>query len=695
MTDRRVQIGATQDYLNMREVTSDAGQVLNEVVETNNYYSAIGVNSTQTPLASGATFQGTSEDVGDYARAAICFYTPFGEPTDISVTIEVSHDEINWSGPTRTVANTSVANPIMWAIAEKYFRIKIVNGTSTASVFSVQVQYSNNDDILLGHPLNETLINETGAIITRSVLVGKQDGGAYANVPVTAEGHLEVALHDPILPFGSVHTENLTPIFQTDAVLGINPAQSVVTTGRAIAGATSATVTGEDNLFKCNTGTTSYSFCSLQSLYRLRYRPGQGTVARFTALFPARADSSYLIAGVGTAESGFYFGYAHLAAAGLTSQEFGIFHVTGGKRSIRTLDVTAHTSTAGNVSVVLNSATGVDIAVLSGDSITDVANKIAAGTYDGWKAEAVGSTVVFLNNSAAVVSGTYTATGAGVTASFATTLEGVSSTDTFYAQSTWNGDVMDGTGASGVTLDPTKGNVFQIDITYLGFGPVTFKVRIGPTGNNPIWIPVHTINFENCQTTTSVSQPAFPFDMVAYSAGSTTDLSVQCASYAGFNEGQVALVGPRASISGTKTTVTASGFHALFSVRNARTMAHDDLTARANQSVAKLLSAGGAHDDATPIYYYLLKNATLAGTPNWTKWAEHSTLMVDTAATLATITDNSQIIEVIPIGQSGTILHDFEDVTTLQPGETLTLAATTTTGTSTFTIGVVNIREDQ
>jgi hypothetical protein len=73
MTDRRVQIGATQDYLNMREVTSDAGQVLNEVVETNNYYSAIGVNSTQTPLASGATFQGTSEDVGDYARAAICF----------------------------------------------------------------------------------------------------------------------------------------------------------------------------------------------------------------------------------------------------------------------------------------------------------------------------------------------------------------------------------------------------------------------------------------------------------------------------------------------------------------------------------------------------------------------------------------------------------------------------------------------
>ena len=113
-------------------------------------------------------------------------------------------------------------------------------------------------------------------------------------------------------------------------------------------------------------------------------------------MFPARADSSYLLAGLGTSESGFYFGYAHLASAGLTSQEFGILHVTGGVREIRTLTVSAHTATSGNVSIVLNSATAVDIAILSGDTITAVANKIAAGTFPGWTAEARGSTVVFL-----------------------------------------------------------------------------------------------------------------------------------------------------------------------------------------------------------------------------------------------------------------------------------------------------------
>ena len=54
-----------------------------------------------------------------------------------------------------------------------------------------------------------------------------------------------------------------------------------------------------------------------------------------------------------------------------------------------------------------------------------MANKIASGVYTGWTAEARGSTVVFLADPASPASGTYSATGAGVTASFATTLEGM------------------------------------------------------------------------------------------------------------------------------------------------------------------------------------------------------------------------------------------------------------------------------
>lgn len=524
---------------------------------------------------------------------------------------------------------------------------------------------------------------------------GAQDNGTIADIPVTAEGHLEAAIHGPRLPFGSIHAESLTPIFQIDGVYGINPGEVTSTTGRAIAGANSATTTGTNNLLTVSTGTTSYSFATLQTRKRLRYRAGQGVVGRFTALWPARADSAYLIAGLGTAESGFYFGYAHLVSVGLTSQEFGIFHVTGGKRSIRTLTVSAHTATAGNVSIVLNSATAVDIALLSGDSITAVANKIAAGTYPGWKTEARGSTVIFLANDANPKAGTYTATGAGVTASFATTLEGVSSTDTFIPRSTWNGDKLDGTGASGVTLDPTKGNVFQIDIQYLGFGAVTFKVEVVATdGNNADFVTVHTIKFPNTRTSTSITQPSFPFTMTAYSAGSTTDLSVSTASLAGFIEGQIRLTGPRASFSDTSTAVTTGAYYSLFTIRNSYAHAHS-ITEKANQSIVNILSFGGAHDDATPIIYYLLRNATLVGTPNFTSWSTDSCIYVDTDATTATIADNGQIIQVLPVGASGSVIIPLEDTTTLQPGETLTVAATAVTGTSTYTIATLNTREDQ
>jgi hypothetical protein len=107
------------------------------------------------------------------------------------------------------------------------------------------------------------------------------------------------------------------------------------------------------------------------------------------------------------------------------------------------------------------------------------------------------------------------------------------------------------------------------------------------------------------------------------------------------------------------------------------------------------LSFGGAHDDATPILYYLLRNATLAGTPNWQSWSPESCIFIDTAATTATISNNGQIIQVVPVGDAGTILIPLEDTTTVQPGETVTVCATAVTGTSTFTIATLNVREDQ
>ena len=129
------------------------------------------------------------------------------------------------------------------------------------------------------------------------------DRGNAKALSTTPEGHLEVAIHGPTLPFGSIHAETLTPIFQSDAVYGINNGQ--VSIGSSLSGSVVAT----DGTFTISTGATIYAAANIQSRKRLRYRAGQGVVGRFAGLFTTGVANSYQVAGFGHAEDGVYFGY--------------------------------------------------------------------------------------------------------------------------------------------------------------------------------------------------------------------------------------------------------------------------------------------------------------------------------------------------------------------------------------------------
>lgn len=525
----------------------------------------------------------------------------------------------------------------------------------------------------------------------KTAVQGTNDAGSNVSPQYDSYGHLEVAVHGPILPFGSVHTESLEPIFQVDSVYGINPAVIRTTVGHLTGGVSSATNTGTNNLFKCSTGTTALSFSTIQSKARLRYRSGQGVVGRFTMMFSEPAANSILVAGLGTGESGYYFGY--------NGTSFGILHSTGGVREIQTLTVTTGSSTAENITITL-AGTAYSVAVTNSGDVNKTAYEIATYSgYDGWTAEQRGDEVIFLAASVGDKTGTFSLSGASTAVgTFAETLAGVAATDTWIPQASWNGDPMDGTGSSGVTLDPQKLNVCQIGCQYLGAGAVTFQIEAAYDGNNPVWIHVHTIKFPNSQTTVNVTQPSFPFTMSAYSAGSTTDVSVSCGSFAGFVEGRKKLTGPAITFNRETSGYvgsTANTYYPLFTIRNDLIHGHS-ITERANQSVVNLTSVAGSHDDATPITFYLIRNATLGGTPVFQKYSTVSCCYWDVAATTCTITSNEQLVKSIPTGQTSNEVLDFtEEDITVQPGETITLAARAVTGTATYVNASLNTREDQ
>lgn len=155
-----------------------------ERVLTENKISSTDHNSrAAATMAAGEVFQGVGEDVADYSRVGVAITST--NATDGTLTMEVSHDGVTWGGPTRTWSNTQIAQPHMWNIVEKWFRIKYTNGSTEALGLSIQVQYSNNADILLGHQLDETLLDETEAVISRSVGVGKNPNGTYTNLEVS------------------------------------------------------------------------------------------------------------------------------------------------------------------------------------------------------------------------------------------------------------------------------------------------------------------------------------------------------------------------------------------------------------------------------------------------------------------------------------------------------------------------------
>ena len=513
--------------------------------------------------------------------------------------------------------------------------------------------------------------------ITRAILVGENDNKTFTNLTATNEGHLEVAIHDPLLPFGSVHVENLTPIFQEDAVYGLfGDANRYNSSG-------SGTVTASDSTFVVSTGTTISSLADLQSRKRLRYRPGQGVVSRFTGVFSPPVNNSYQVIGLGHANDGVYFGYKNL--------DFGILYVNRGVRETRTLTITNASSLAQDALITLNDVT-FSYAMTANANIQRTVYELSTKTYAGWSVVPVGSTLVFLANSAGPRTGTYVISGSAIVGSFSRTIAGVAANETFVEQKNWNGDPLNGFGRSGITVDWTKGNVFQIGMQYLGFGCISFFVEVAPiNANNPTWLNVHTLKFPNTLTAPSFRNPSFPFTMAVYSTGSTTNLTLKSASYAGFIEGIKQFHGNRYTFNVNKPTVGITTIP-LFTIYNGLIFG-----GTANQSVVYLMSISAAVKHTQPVVVYIIKNAVLVGNPNFAQYAPESCTYLDTTATGVTF-NNNQLIWSGHLAEASNFMFDFRSMLeeiAVQPGEYITIAAVSVSATSTFVNVSINTREDQ
>jgi hypothetical protein len=141
--------------------------------------------------------------------------------------------------------------------------------------------------------------------------------------------------------------------------------------------------------------------------------------------------------------------------------------------------------------------------------------------------------------------------------------------DTEVNQSDWNGDKLNGTGASGFTLDPAKSNILFIDIEWLGVG----SVRVGFVINGQL-ITAHTFYNANSLTTVYMQTANLPIRYEIERAGTLTagtytlqQICSSCISEGGYSpQGLEQMIGTGTVSAGVNLT-TANTYYNIATIR--------------------------------------------------------------------------------------------------------------------------------
>ena len=237
-------------------------------------------------------------------------------------------------------------------------------------------------------------------------------------------------------------------------------------------------------------------------------------------------------------------------------------------------------------------------------------------------------------------------------------------------QPNWD-DPLDGTGASGITLDFTKLNVFYIQFQYLGAGPMYFWTEDPNTG---VPFRFHTIVYANTFTVPSTFNPNYHMTFYTDNGATTSDMIVSTASYGYFIEGFTELteVHQPQFTTGQIVKAAVTTEVAIVTFRNKSSYASkvnfiDIILERFGVSI----EAGAANNLGT---VKIVKNATLGGTPVWNDVnTTNSVCDFDVAGT--TVAGGTEILAYPLAGKND---KAFENVLPykfiIHPGETITLA---------------------
>lgn len=386
-----------------------------------------------------------------------------------------------------------------------------------------------------------------------------------------------------------------------------------------------------NRMFSCTTGTDVGGYGVVQSLRVCKVAPGQAATFRISAAFTTGVALSQQFAGAFSATSALLVGYL--------GADFGIMRRLPGAIAIHRLTVTVGSGAVEEITLTLN---GVDFVFSTAGALstTAFAEFIAEQTetvltgWTGFAAQSVGATVTFFQNVPAVEAGAFTIASDGTAAGTWTVPQvgapnvATEASGAFIPRTEWNIDRMSsalGLNPSGITLDVTKLNIWEISTGFMDCAAVTFSV-MSPDG---YMVPVHRIKYPGTSVSPIVDNPTLRVGWFAYSLGSTTALEVIGGTAAAFLDGAPTVLRSPRSASGTITASTTE--YVVLAVR-----ARGEFGDTFNQRIMNpQYVSGGAETASRLVRFRIYLDPVLAGTVNWTQVADTSSM---DAATPTTVT---------------------------------------------------------
>ncbi len=235
--------------------------------------------------------------------------------------------------------------------------------------------------------------------------------------------------------------------------------------------------------------------------------------------------------------------------------------------------------------------------------------------------------------------------------------------ETWIPQRQWNGNRMLGDEKILQTLDPQKGNVYQIRYQWLGFGAIEFSIEDNLGG---LYI-VHTIRYANKNLNVSVNNPTFNFFSKSSNTTNNTNIVIKIASIGLYIEGENTNTGEtRNCILNTKTITTETN---ILTIRNKATY-----QSVPNKVIIQpdflTLSADGTKNVIIKVYL----NTTLGGTPSYTDIRTNNSVVdYDTAGTTIT---GGILLAAFALNKTGSLSQSFREFNFyLYPGSWMTFSA--------------------